>query len=177
MKNFLKKKYTTIIVIMFATILLFFFKSQIVLFIWNLSLENPVTWNNVRVHRDNNMIYKMDEGKIVFIYWDKVPDGTMSISKLTIDNPSKIIDVLIKQDYLILSSQFKVLNGHESIFIKHKKRNQNDLDQTIYVIPFNILINFSGPEESYPSFQNVINKLEFLAPVNDRSNRAINGSN
>lgn len=164
MKKFFEKKYITISVIMFATIgcLLFFFKSQIFLFIWSLNLKNPVTWNNVRVHLDKNMIYKIDEGGIVFIYWDKVPDGSMSISKLAIDNPSKIIDVLIKQDYLILSSQFESLNGHKSIFVKHKKRNQNDLHQTIYVIPFNILIHFSGPEESYPLFRDVINKLEFL---------------
>jgi hypothetical protein len=165
MKNFLDKKYITITAIIFATIgcLLFFFKSRIFLFIWNLNSENPVTWNNVRVHRENNMIYKIDDEKIVLIYWDNVPDGSMSISKFTIDNPSKIIDVLIKQDYLILSSQFKSLNDHKSIFIKHKKRNQNDLHQSIYVIPFNLLIHFSGPEESYQLFQGVINKLEFLA--------------
>jgi hypothetical protein len=156
-------KYFVIAAIIFSiTICISIFETQILSFYWRLKCPSPVVWKNVKIHLDKDMIYKIDDKKIYFTYWKGPTEGVLSISNLHTSNPSKMVDILSKQDRIVMDTYYKYLQEFNSYYIKYKKKNEKDIKIATYIIPLSLLLLYEGPYEKYQYFESVINKMEFL---------------
>ena len=161
-KSLIQKKLFVVSFFLIALIgFLSIFESDIISFYWRLKRPSPVEWENVKIHLDKNMIYKTIENGLVLGYWEGVPEGGLTVSRLDTDKPQHLIaEALAKKGYIILEADHRIVKGYNSSYIKYKERNNQDIKLLVFNKPLKLMLHYEGPPDNFSYFKKVIDNME-----------------
>lgn len=153
-----------VLIISIAACLFLYKKNQRPIHTWANHILNPspVTWQNVEVYYQDELICRTSDKGLLFLAWGPEPQGFIGISKPSTESAqSSIANIRNSKKYEILSEHSDTVGGKSAHAIECI--NIKSQEYTIFqlIMDYNVMIMYAGPKENYAIFQKTINGITF----------------
>jgi len=154
--------YLVCFIILVILVLSLTFKSDIEKLYCRFKFESPVEIENVRITFPKGMGYNADEESIV-LFDINSPDtylyvGITDLSKETKENLHKFLS---KKELQVLSVKDTAFKGQSSVSLSYLDTSWR-YNKSIYVIPKNVRITYTGTRDNYKLFKDIIDSIDFV---------------
>lgn len=123
---------------------------------------SPVSWNNVLVYYQDELICRKKDNGLLFLARGPEPQGFIGIGGPYNNSAQEgIANVKNSNKYRILTESIGVVDGRKSHIIECVNSRTQEYTLFIFVIEENIMILYSGPKENLPIFQKTIDGIKF----------------
>jgi hypothetical protein len=122
---------------------------------------SPVSWRNVVVYYQDELICRKNDNGLLFLAWGPTPEGFVGVGGPYENSAQEgIANVKKSNKYYILNDSETIIDGNEARSIECINNATQEYTLFIFVIQENIMILYAGPKENLPIFQKTIGGIK-----------------